>query len=396
VPIEEQAVTSTTQTALREALADAVERSVVPGAVAVLVGPGGPRAIAAAGRRRIDAPEPVAADTVFAVASMTKPLTAAAVLQLIERGALGIDQDVSSILPAYGGLRVLEGFDAGEPLLRRPRRSATVRELLTHTAGHAYWFCNEDILRFSALNGLPEPFSGRRAMLDAPLVADPGQRWEYGTSFDWLGQVVEAVSGRALDAYLSEHVFAPLGMRDTTFRPSAEQRGRLMPVYDRARDGGLRPSAVALPADPEIAAGGHGVFSTGHDYARFLTALLRDGELDGVRVLAPESVELMFSDHLDGVPLPALVPSAVPRLTNDMPSLPVRQGFGLGVQLVLEDVPGMRTAGAGFWAGLFNSYFWVDRGAGVGGALLTQLLPFFDEAILSTFGAIEQAAYRRP
>lgn len=387
-------MTSTSQSALSETLSDAVDRAVVPGAVAVIVGPDGPRVAAAAGRRRIDLADPVTTDSVFAIASMTKPLTAIAVLQLLERGALALEQEVSSVLPAYGALRVLECFDGDHPVLRTPSRSATVRELLTHTAGHAYWFCNTAALRFGQLNRLPDPFSGRRAMLDAPLVADPGQRWEYGTSYDWLGQLVEAVTGRPLDAYLSEHVFAPLGMRDTTFRPNTEQQRRLMPVHDRTGDGGLRPSTVALPPDPQIAAGGHGAFSTGHDFARFLMALLRDGELDGARVLAPESVEQMFSNHLSGIALPALVPSAVAHLSNDMASLPFRQGFGLGVQLLLEDVPGMRTAGAGFWAGLFNSYFWVDRSAGVAGALLTQVLPFFDDAILATFSAVEQAAYR--
>lgn len=381
-------MTPSLQHVLSATLADAVDRSIVPGALALVVEPDGPHAAALAGRRRVDEPEPVTEDTVFAIASLTKPLTAVAVLQLVERGALALDQDVASLLAPYGGLKVLEGFDGDRPVLRTPCRSATVRELMTHTAGHGYWFCNDDILRL----GLPDSFSGRRAMLDAPLVADPGQRWEYGTSYDWLGQVVEAVSGRPLDKYLSEHVFAPLGMRDTTFRPTAEQARRLMPVHDRTPDGGLRPSEIALPHDPELAAGGHGAFSTGRDYARFLTTLLRDGE----GVLRPETVELMFSDHLGGIALPELVPSAVPQLTNDMPSLPFRQGFGLGVQLLLEDVPGMRRAGAGFWAGLFNSYFWVDRAAGLAGVLLTQVLPFFDEPILSTFAAIEQAAYRQP
>jgi methyl acetate hydrolase len=387
-------VTPTVQNELSATLADAVDRSVVPGAIAVIAGPDGPRGTAVAGRRRVEEPEPLAAGTLFAIASMTKPLTAVAVLQLVERGELALDAEVASLLSAYGDLRLLERFDGIRPVLRKPRRSATVRELLTHTAGHAYWFCSTDALRFGQLTGLPDPFSGRRVMLDAPVVADPGQRWEYGTSYDWLGQLVEAVSGHTLDTYLSEHVFAPLGMRDTTFRPTAEQLRRLMPVHDRIADGGLRPSAVALPSAPEIAAGGHGAFSTAHDYARFLTALLRDGELDGARVLRPETVELMFSDHLNGLPLPTLVRSAVPHLSNDMPSLPFRQGFGLGLQLLLEDVPAMRTAGSGFWAGLFNSYFWIDRAAGLAGVLLTQVLPFFDEQILSTFAAVEQAAYR--
>jgi CubicO group peptidase (beta-lactamase class C family) len=229
-------------------------------------------------------------------------------------------------------------------------------------------------------------------MLDVPLVIDPGTRFEYGTSTDWLGQVIEAASGQDLATYCEEHVFAPLGMEDTTFRPTDEQRARMMGMHFRTPDGGL--VAVPFPAAaPEFWSAGGGACGTGPDYLRFMRALLRGGELDGERVLRAETVELAFSDHLGGAPLPSVIPSAIPELTNDIQFLPVTQGFGLGFHLILEDIPGMRRAGSGDWAGLFNCYFWIDRAAGVTGALLTQVLPFFDAQIVEAVAGFEQAVY---
>lgn len=231
-------------------------------------------------------------------------------------------------------------------------------------------------------------------MLDGvPLIADPGTRWEYGTSTDWLGRLVEALSGQDLGAYCKQYIFAPLGMTDTTFSPSEEQRARMMEPHARTPDGGLARSPFESSIEPGFFSGGGGAYSTAGDYLRFLRALLRDGELDGERILRPETVELAFSDHLAGAPLPEIMRSAMPELTNDVPSLPVRQGWGLGFNLLLEDIPGMRRAGTGSWAGLFNCYYWVDHATGVTAALLTQVLPFFDARIVQTMLAFNGAVF---
>jgi methyl acetate hydrolase len=362
----------------------AVADGALPGAVAVVVDRDGLRYEGAAGRLRSNAATPVGTGALFRIASMTKAFTSVAALQLIERGRLSLTDEVASIVPAFSELEVLEGFDGGTPRLR---------ELLTHTSGLGYWFCNADVLRYLEVTGTPDPLTGRRAMLQVPLVADPGTRWEYGISTDWLGQVVEAVVNQRLDGYLADHLFGPLGMTETTFFPTADQQARLMPIHERMADGGLTLSAVDLPVAPEIAAGGHGAYSTARDYARFMTAMLRDGELMGERVLRAETVELAFADHLGGIVLPSMTRTAVPQLSNDMGALPFRQGFGLGFQLLHEDIPGMRRAGSGYWAGLFNSYFWIDRRAGVAGALFTQVLPFFDDAVLGALTNVEQAVY---
>src|SRR5918996_5903701 len=207
----------------------AVAASIVPGAVAVVGDHDRVLYERSVGRLSVDGFEPARTDTMVWFASMAKPITSVAALQLVERGNLGLDQPVASALPAFGALRVLEGFDGDRPRLRAPARQATVRHLLTHTAGLAYWFTSAEALRYHELAGI-DPFAGRRAVLRVPLVADPGTRWEYGTSTDWLGQVVEAVSGEDLASYCKRRIFGPLGMPDATFRPTEAQLGRLMDV----------------------------------------------------------------------------------------------------------------------------------------------------------------------
>ncbi len=376
-----------------ELLEGAVASGAVPGIAAVVTSPDGPIYEGAAGTLSVEGGDPVGPDTMFRIMSMTKAFTSVAGLQLLEQGRIGLEQPVAEILPAFGDKQVLDGFDGEEPRLRPPARPATIRHLLTHTSGLAYTFGNRNLLRWAELTGSPSLLTGARACLDVPLVHDPGTRWEYGLSTDWLGLVVEEVSGQTLDAYLAEHVFGPLGMTDATFHPTAEQRARTMEVHDRQPDGSLKHTALDVMAEPEFAWGGGGAWATARDYERFLRAILRGGELDGERVLKPETVDLMFTDHLEGAPLPEVMESAMPELTNDVPSLPFKQGWGLGLHLILEDVPGMRRAGTGDWAGLFNSYYWVDRRTGVAAALMTQVLPFFDLPVLGTLVQLEQAVY---
>jgi methyl acetate hydrolase len=370
----------------------AVKGHVLPGVVAVAGDRDGVLYEGAHGLLDVGGEDPVRRDTLFAIASMTKAFTSVAALQLIESGRLELEQPVDEILPAFGDLAVLEGFDGDVPRLRAPASRARIRHLMTHTSGLGYWFANADVLRSHQLLGIPDPSSGKLAMLKAPLIADPGIRFEYGTSTDWLGQVVEAASGSDLASYCEEHIFAPLGMRDATFSPSEEQTARRMALHVRTPDGGLLPTPLEA-SEPEFASGGGGAYATGPDYLRLMRALLRGGELDGERVLRPETVELAFSDHLQGALLGEVIRSAVPELTNDIPILPIAQGWGLGFHLVLEDLPGMRRAGSGDWAGLFNCYYWIDRAAGVAGALFTQVLPFFDERIVQTAAGFELGVY---
>jgi methyl acetate hydrolase len=376
-----------------ELLEAAVAAGTVPGVVTVAADRGGVRHESTAGRLSVDGDAPVGPDTMFRIASMTKAITTVAALQLVEQGRLELDQPVASVAPAFGELQVLDGFDGDEPRLRAPASQATIRQLMSHSAGLGYRFLNEDLTRYQQLTGLPDLLTGEKAMLGMPLASDPGTRWEYGLNTDWLGQVVEAVTGQGLDEVLAEHVLVPLGMADTSFAPTDEQRARLMPIHARTPDGGLVATELGWPPEPEFWPGGHGLYGTAGDYLRFLRALLGGGELDGARILAPETVELMFTPQLGELALPEIIRTADPMLTNDIQALPIPQTWGLGLHLVLEDLPGMRHAGTGDWAGICNSYYWIDRASGVTGAIFTQVLPFFDARIVELAGGFEQEVY---
>lgn len=334
-----------------------------------------------------------APDTLFRNASMTKAPATMGALQLVEQGRLDLNATVASVLPEFAELQVLDRFDGERPILRAPASAPTIRQLMNHTAGLGYFFLNERLLRYCAQTGLPNPLEGRKAALSAPLVNDPGTVWEYGVNTDWLGLAVERVSGQRLSDYLADHVYEPLGMTNSTFAPTAEQRARLLPVRMRTADGALVPTELDLAAESEWDAAGHGSYGTIGDYGRFVRAWLGDGEFEGRRLLGADTVALAFQDHLAGAPLPQITRSAVPELSNDVPSLPVPQGWGLGFHLVQVDVPGMRSAGTGDWAGIFNSFYWIDRAAGVGGVFMTQILPFFDAGVIELLAEFELATY---
>lgn len=375
-------------------LEQAVSTGALPGVVAMVGDREGTLYEGVHGRLSVESDEPVRADTMFWIASMTKAVVSVAALQLIERGELTLEQPVADILPAFGELPILDGFDGDAPRLRAATRPVTLRHLLTHTSGCGYWFDNPDVLRYHRVTGVPDPLSGSAEVLGVPRLFDAGERWEYGTSVDWLGLVVEKVGGADLDTHVRTHIGEPLGMLDTTFDPSDAQRDRLMAIHDARAGQPLSVSSIALSAEQEFWSGGGGLYSTARDYLRFMRALLRGGELDGERVLRPETVQLAFTDHLHGAPLPADgTHSAVPELSNDVPALPFEQGFGLGFSLMLEDIPGMRRAGTGDWAGLCNTYFWIDHASGITATLMTQVLPFFDDGAVQTLLGFEGSVY---
>jgi CubicO group peptidase (beta-lactamase class C family) len=332
-------------------------------------------------------------DSMFRNASMTKAVATTAALQLVEQGRIDLDATAASIVPEFGELQVLDGFEAGEPVLRPPKTQATVRQLMNHTSGCGYHFLNEKLFKYCTDYGFPHVLTGFKQSISAPLVHDPGTIWEYGVSTDWVGQIVEAVSGQTLGDYLAEHVYGPLGMTDSTFAPSDEQRERLLPVLSRAPDGSLAPTTIDLTAEHEWDAAGHGSYGTIADYGRFVRAWVNGGELDGTRILEEETVELALRDHLDGVPLPTALEPTVPELANPVALLDVPQGWGLGFHVYQIDLPGMRSAGSGDWSGLFNSYYWIDRTAGIGAVIATQLLPFFDAKMVETMLGFEAAVY---
>jgi len=366
---------------IRALLDSAVSRGTVHGIAATVVDREGPLFYHAAGEAN--------EQSMFRNASMTKAFATTAALQHIEQGLLSLDTTVESILPEFGELPVLDGFDGDKPRLRPPASKATVRQLMTHSAGLGYFFLNEKLMRYHEVTGEPHPLSGLKRSLSMPLVNDPGTAWEYGVNTDWLGLIVEKLSGQTLSSYLKKRVFGPLGMKDSTFAPSAEQRGRLLRVMQRQADGTLAPSKIDLPPAPEWDAAGHGSYGTAQDYGRFVQAWLNDGS----GILKPATVRMALENHLGQIQLPALIKSKVPELSNDVPALQVPQSWGLGFHIVLADLPGMRSNGTGDWAGIFNSYYWIDRSKSIGAVLMTQLLPFFDMQVIETLIGFELAVY---
>jgi CubicO group peptidase (beta-lactamase class C family) len=269
----------------------------------------------------------------------------------------------------------------------------TLRHLLTHTAGHTYNMWNADMARYMEHAGVPGIISCQDAALATPLIADPGERWEYGPGIDWAGKAVEAASGQRLDAYLRDHVLGPLGMRDTAFRIGDAQRARLAAVSQRGPDGSLTPIPFEVPQDPEFHMGGGGLYGTAPDYLRFCRMILGRGRLDGVQILRPETVAEMERDQIE--PLRVLpMRSSAPGVTNDAEFFPGQdKGWTLGFVRNTEAVPGGRSAGSLAWAGLANTYYWIDPARGVAGVLVAQILPFADARVLALLEQFEAAVY---
>jgi methyl acetate hydrolase len=358
----------------------AVDAGAVPNVVAMAADASGPIYEGAAGPRAVGSSEPVTPDTMFRIASMTKIVTTTAALQLVERGKLDLDAPVDQYLPEFADLQVLEGFEGDTPRLRAPATRATVRQLVTHTSGLAYWFFNADIVRWEEATGTPNVLSGSNAIFAAPLVADPGAQYEYGINADWLGRVVEAASGQSLDAFFAEHILGPLGMTQTTFLMSAEQRANSVPVHLHGEDGAWEATELDWSQEPEWWAGGHGLHSTPREYLQFQRMLLGGGTLDGTKILERATVEDAFTNHIGELDFPAEIRSADPGSTADFNAGP---GFkwGLGLLLNTEQQPGMRAVASGSWAGIFNTHFWVDPASGVTGAVYSQTLPFVEPSV---------------
>jgi methyl acetate hydrolase len=378
-------------------LSGAVNGERIAGLVAAAADGHGTIYQSAFGRRNVSLPEPMATDAVFRIASMTKAITAVAAMQLTEHGRLSLDQPAKDILPFLADTKVLTGFDHQEkPLLRAPRTEITLRNLLTHTAGFVYDIWNDQMNRYARITGLPPVRSARLAALGAPLNFDPGERWEYGINIDIVGRMVEVVSGLDLETYMQRHIFAPLRMTDTSFLQRPEWDNRLATIHARREDGTLEPITAPASAiiDREFFPGGGGLFSTASDYLRFLRALMNGGKLDGNRILQPETVVLMGQNHMGDLEVQKL-PTQAPQLSNPVDLLPgMSKKWGLSFLINTETGPSGRSAGSLAWAGLNNTYFWLDPVKKIAGVLMTQTLPFADQTVLEALDAFERAVYQ--
>jgi methyl acetate hydrolase len=378
--------------AIDHVLARAVEAGDVPNVAAIAADRDGLVYEGAAGPRAVGQDDPISPDSMLRIASMTKMVATVAALQQAERGNVELDAPVDNYLPEFADLRVLEGFDGDTPKLRPAGARATVRQLITHTSGLGYWFLSKDLSRWLEVTGTPNVGSGSMEVFTAPLLADPGTSYHYGTNTDWLGRVVEVTSGQALDAYLDANVLGPLGMHHTTFLMTEEQRASSVPVHMRGEDGAWAATDFDWSQKPEWWAGGHGLYSTPRDYLAFQRMLLGGGTLGDAEILERATVDAAFTNQIGSLDFPAEMRTADPQSSCDV-NLGPGLKWGLGLLLNTVQQPGMRSAGSGAWAGLFNTYFWVDPSSGVTAAIYTQTLPFVEPRALRLYADFERALY---
>jgi methyl acetate hydrolase len=347
-----------------------------------------------AGVRRLDRDEPMTTNDAFALFSTTKAITATAALQLVQEGRLDLEAPAREYAPDIGRLQVIEGFDAnGEPRLRAPKREVTTKHLLTHTGGFGYDFFNKTYAQLAEKNGQPSVITASKAALMTPLLFDPGEKWEYGSNLDWVGQVVEGITGQRLGDVFQTRIFDPLGMRDMTFALNDGLRARLASMHARNADGSLAPMDFELPSPPEVHMGGHGLYGTVGDYMRFIRMWLNDGRGEHGQVLKPETVRMAERNHLGPLKV-TMLPGVIPSLSNDAEFFPGQsKSWSLAFMVNDEDATTGRPAGALGWAGLANLFYWIDRKNGIGGFWATQILPFGDPASFVGSMNLETAVY---
>jgi methyl acetate hydrolase len=388
LPFAANAQQSQPSSAIDEAMRDAVARKEVTGVVVMAADRKRVIYQGAFGVADIGEARPLKLDALFRIASMTKAITSTAAMQLVEQGRFAIEDPVEKYLPEFAKLSVFESFDAatGAYRLRPATKAVTVRHLLTHTSGLGYGFTNPIVRDF-------KPRAGEEYLV-GPLVFEPGERWLYSTSTDWVGRLVEKVSGQSLEDYFRQHIFMPLGMADTFYFVPKGKEARLVTVDRRAADGSIVKDSVQPPTSGFTPIGGGGLSSTAYDYLRFTRALLNGGELDGARILSAGTVALMGQNHIGALGVPAQK-TAMPERSDDFSFIADgRDKWGLGFLITADAVPGKRSAGSLSWGGINNTYYWLDPTRGITGVILMQFLPFADRKALALYDAFERGVYQ--
>ena len=379
---------------LDDVLTAGVKNGQAPGVVAAMVDKNGLTYIGSAGERTIGTGDVMTTDTVGAIASMTKAITGAAVMQLVEQGRLDLDAPAETYCAEMATPQVLEGFDdAGQPILRDARSKVTLRNLLTHTSGYAYDFTDPNLAQWYLATNTPGLTSMSLDSIRTPLMFDPGTKWQYGLGIDWAGIILESVTKSRLGDYFNEHLLQPLGMVDTSFACSPDMLERKAAMHLRTPDSSFMSFQMPRAENSKFDSGGGGLFSTMGDYARFMRMILNDGELDGTRVLAAETVAQMVTNQMGDIRVTETI-SPNPLFSNNFDFYPgIPKSWGLTFLINEEPLPNGCPAGALTWAGAFNSYFWIDKATGIAGCYLSQVLPFFDAGASGNFFDFQNAVY---
>lgn len=376
-----------------EVLRKSVEEQRLPGVVAMAAQGDAVVYEGAFGKQYTAKGVPMAADSIFRIASMTKAVTSVAVMQLVERGRVKLDEPAGAYLPELSRVEVLEDLDAnGKAKLRPSKTPVTVRQLLTHTSGFGYEFFDEKLSRYVAAGAVPSARTGDAGFLKAPLLFDPGTKWEYGISTDWLGKLVEKISGQSLEEYFRQNIFVSLGMADSFFNVPPDKQARVVTVHQRKNDGTLaeNPPQVFQPA--LFLSGGGGLYSTAADYLKFTRMLLGGGKLGKARVLRTETVALMGRNQIGELQLTE-IKSVAPQLARNVPMPGLLDKFGLGFAINTHPVEGGRASGSMAWAGIYNTFFWIDPSRKTTAVLMMQVLPFMDDAAKVLLEEFESAVY---
>jgi CubicO group peptidase (beta-lactamase class C family) len=369
-------------------LTDAVERKQIAGAVALLARRGKVGYLRAVGMQDVEAGKPMTPDTLFRIASMTKPITSVAALMLVDDGKLRLNDPLSKYVPAFRAPRVLvpgEKDAAGGPKTVPAEREITIHHLLTHTSGITYGFFGKPVLselyrKAGVSDGLTQTEGtleeGVNRLAALPLLNQPGAAWEYGLSTDVLGRVIEVASGKSLDAFFRERIFTPLEMRDTVFFLPPEKKPRLAALYEPGPDKAIRRTGEEpVTIGPLVYSAsypyrgprtyfsdGAGLTSTASDYARFLQMLLDGGTGNGVRLLKPETVQLMLRNQIGDLPMGLGIQGQ-------------RFGYGFGIASAAGKDRDAPSVGSFSWGGFFHTMFWADPQKQLLGVLLVQLYP---------------------
>ena len=364
----------------------AVDKAEIPGVVAAVTNKDQILYLKAFGRQNVAKGIPMSRDTVFRIASMTKPVTSVGIMMLYEQGKLRLDDPVGTYLPAYKGREVMATFNERDATYttRPATREMTIQHLLTHTSGLGYPFTSPAVLAIQAKTGNDPK--------DLPLLFDPGTKWHYSPATAVLGNLIEKLSGQSIEAWDQQRIFRPLGMVDTTYTPAPEKAARLATIHQREATG-LVENQASLQYTPDMRGDG-GLVSTASDYAAFVQMLLNEGRWRGKQLLKPETVRLMTSNQIGPVVLDTM-PAAIPNRSAPFPFGAGKDKFGLGFQITVTDGTPTHERGAGSytWAGINNTHFWVDPKNGIGVVILTQVLPFYNATSMDVMTRFEKLIY---
>lgn len=380
-PAKTSGITDTGKAALTAQMNDAVKRGDAPGIAEIVVNRDGVLYEGASGLNT---------DAIFNIASMTKPVTSVAIMMLAEQGKLKLDDPVSKYLDGYDKLQVISKFNAADATYEtRPAKTVmTIKHLLSHTSGIGYSFTNP--IEYALVN------KTKKNEYELPLLDDPGTKFNYSASTRVLGLIVEKVTGSQLEPWYQEHIFKPLGMKDTSYAVPAGKQSRLARQYTRYT-GKVEPlPAAVVPSTPSAPyRGDGGLYSTIEDYSRFVRMLLNGGTLGSAKILSPESVKLMGQNAIGSI-FVQTQPDADKQRTKPFPLGAGKDKFGLGFQIAANDpaMKGFRSPGSMSWAGIFNTEFWVDPVKHVGGVHMMQLLPFYDDGAIRALRGFEETVYK--